>query len=164
MQDGTLRSLGRVRVARRPDPSAERRTVNGFRRDLRLPERAIGLLSSIRMQLRVLLLEEENSKKWTLRRFLEFRGCRVDCAHELEEAEALLANFTYHIVVSDVRLSAVHGCEGLRVLSYAHDQSPTTRTVMLAGRGYADVEEEARNRGIEIIERREISCLLKAAS
>lgn len=131
---------------------------------LRRRERAKRLLNCVCMQLRMLLLEEENSKDRTLQRFLEFHGYRVDCAHEIEEAEALLANFTYQVVVSEMRLTAVFGSEGLRILSYAHEQSPRVRTVMLAARGHDEVEEEARSRGIEVVDRCEIPRMLKAAS
>ncbi len=87
-----------------------------------------------------------------MQRYFEFQGFCVDSARELEEAEALLSNYTYEIVISPVRLSVAHGSEGLRILCYAHDHCPSTRTVMLGVSGHAEIEDEARSRGIDVLE------------
>ncbi len=125
------------------------------------------------MKVRMLVLEDEDSTNRSMQRFFEFQGFRVDCARELEEAEALLSNFNYEIVISGLRLSVAHGSEGLRILSYAHEHCPSTRTVMLGVSGHADIEDEARTRGIDVLERepasfptlaRRIYGLLRAAS
>ncbi|MGH9443474.1 MAG: response regulator [Thermoanaerobaculia bacterium] len=105
------------------------------------------------MQPRILVVDDDDSSNRTLRRFFEFRGFRVDRAGELEEAEALLSNYAYEIVISDLRVTQAHGSEGLRILSYVHEHCPSTRMVMLAGAGHAEIEAEARSRGVDILER-----------
>ncbi len=88
----------------------------------------------------------------------------MDCAREMEEAEALLSNYTYEIVISGARLTTAHGSEGLRILSYAHEHCPSTRTVLLATPGHAEIEDEARGRGIDILEKSQIFGLPRLAS
>jgi len=121
----------------------------------------------------MLVVEDEDPTNRSMRRFFEFQGFRVDTARELEEAEALLSNYTYEIVISGVRLNLAHGSEGLRILSYAHDHCPSTRTVMLGVSGLTEIEDEARSRGIDVLEpeppsfptlARRIYCLLRLAS
>lgn len=117
------------------------------------------------MRDRVLVVEEEeDSTNRAIRRFFEFQGFHVDCASEPEEAEALLSNYAYGIVISSLRLTAAYGSEGLRVLSYAQDHCPSARAVMLAAPGHSEIEDEARGRGIAILERSQILGLPRLAS
>ena len=44
-------------------------------------------------------------------------GYAVDTAHELEEAQALLANRRYDLVIADLRLTGIGGVEGLQIVS-----------------------------------------------
>jgi DNA-binding NtrC family response regulator len=111
------------------------------------------LLLQWRMKARMLVIEDDDSTIRSMQRFFEFQGFRVDSARELEEAEALLSNYAYEIVISGVRLHAAHGSEGLRILAYAHEQCPSTRTVMLGVSGHTEIEDEARSRGIDVLER-----------
>lgn len=101
----------------------------------------------------MLVFEDENSTNRSLRRFFEFQGFHVDCACELEEAEALLSNYPYEIVISGVRLSEAHGSEGLRILACAHELCPSARTILLGLSDHSEVEDEARSRGIDVLER-----------
>ena len=112
----------------------------------------------------MLVVDDEDSTNRAMRRFFEFRGFLVDCACELEEAEALLSNYRYEVVISGLRLSPAHGSEGLRILAYAHEHCPATRTVMLVAPGHAEIEEEARSRGIDILEKSQVFGLLGHAS
>ena len=111
------------------------------------------LAASERMQKRLLLVEDGECASRPLQRFFESRGFRVDCARELEEAEALLANYSYEVVISGVRLTLAHGSEGLQILSFIHQHCPSTRTVMLAARANAEIEAEAVDRGVDLLER-----------
>lgn len=112
----------------------------------------------------MLVVDDEDSMDRMVRRFFEFQGFRVDCAREPEEAEALLSNYRYAIVISGLRLTEAHGSEGLRILAYAHEHCPWTRAVMLAEPGHADIEDEARSRGIHVLERNRIFGLMRRAS
>ena len=98
----------------------------------------------------MLLVDDKDSTCRSIQRFFEYQGFRVDCACEVEEAEALLANYPYEIVVSDMRLTAARGSEGLQILSYVHEHCPSTRTVMLTATENTEVEAEARNRGVDL--------------
>ena len=100
---------------------------------------------------RILLVDDEETIAFSIGRFLGLRGLAVDCAHELEEAQALLANVRYAVVIADLRLTGVHGAEGLEVLAYVRQHCPGTRTILLTAYGSAAVEGEAAERGADLV-------------
>ena len=53
----------------------------------------------------MLLVEDERVVLTALKKFFTREGFQVDCARELEEAEALIATSHYAIVIADLRLS-----------------------------------------------------------
>ena len=106
------------------------------------------LAMSVGMQIRMLIVDDEESIASAIKRFFEFQGYRVDWARELEEAIALLENCPYQVVVSDLRLTAAHGAEGLEILSHVRRHCPSTLTVMLTAQGGTEIEAEARERGV----------------
>jgi DNA-binding response OmpR family regulator len=111
----------------------------------------------------MLVVDQDDSTDRAVKRFFEFRGYRVDCAHEPEEAEALLANYAYAIVICGPLLSPAHGAEGLRILRFAHECCPAARAVMIGAPGHAEIDDEAKSRGIEVLERSRILGLLECA-
>ena len=102
----------------------------------------------------MLLVDDEESIAFAIKRFFEFQGLRVDWAQELEEAEALLVNCQYDVVICDLRLTGAHGAEGLDIISYINKHCPSTRTVMLTAYGNGEVEAEARRRGVDLFSRK----------
>jgi DNA-binding NtrC family response regulator len=102
----------------------------------------------------MLLVDDEESIAFAIKRYFEIQGLRVDWARELEEAEALLANGQYEVVICDLRLTGAHGAEGLDIISYVGEHCPSTRTVMLTAYGSGEVEAEARSRGVDLFYRK----------
>jgi len=96
---------------------------------------------------RVLIIDDEETTTLSLARFLRTRGYQCDCAQELEEALALLSNQSYQAVVTDMRLTAVHGAEGLEVISFVRDRCPGTKVLLLTSHGSDELEEEVLSRG-----------------
>lgn len=103
---------------------------------------------------RMLILEDEESIAFAMKRYFLRRGFEVDSARELEEAEALLANLRYDIVVADLRLTGVHGAEGLEVIAYVREHCPWTRTILLTAYGSPEIEAEAKSRGVDAVIRK----------
>lgn len=103
------------------------------------------------MRPRILIVDDEDSITFALRRFFEARGLDVDCAQELEEAEAMLVHDRYAVVIADLRLTGVHGAEGLELLNCVRERSPWTRSILLTAYGSAELESEALRRGADLV-------------
>jgi len=102
-------------------------------------------------RLRLLVVDDEEAIVFAMRRYFTARGFDVDVAREMEEAEALLANVRYAAAIIDLRLTGVHGAEGLEILAYVRNNCPETRTILLTAYGSAELNREARERGADVI-------------
>jgi DNA-binding response OmpR family regulator len=101
------------------------------------------------MKPRLLVVDDEEAILSAIREYFQPRGYEVDCARELEEAEALLAHIRYALVIADVRLTGVHGNEGLELIRFIRERSPWTRIIVLTGYGSTEIEMEAIGRGVD---------------
>jgi two-component system, NtrC family, response regulator PilR len=96
---------------------------------------------------RLLVIEDEVSVQAALKKYFCSVGFSVDCASELEEAEALLTVEAYDVVIADMRLSWSHSTEGLEILRFVRQHSRRTRVVILSAYGSADMQYSARELG-----------------
>lgn len=99
------------------------------------------------MKPRILVVDDEELILSAIREYLQPRGYEVDCARELEEAEALLTHVRYALLIADLRLSGAQGNEGLELIRFARERSPWTRIIVLTGYGSSEIEVEAVVRG-----------------
>jgi DNA-binding response OmpR family regulator len=104
---------------------------------------------TFQMKPRLLVVDDEESILSAIRDYFEPRGYEVDCARELEEAEALLSHIRYALLIADLRLTGVQGNEGLELIRFARERSPWTRTVVLTGYGSTEIQTEAVERGVD---------------
>lgn len=95
------------------------------------------------MKKRILTVDDENSILFAIRSYFTTCGYEVDCARELEEAEALLANRRYDIVIADLRLTGSSGREGLDVVRFLRERAPDSPIIMLTAYGSPEIESEA---------------------
>jgi DNA-binding response OmpR family regulator len=102
-----------------------------------------------RVTKRILIIDDEQAILHAVARYFTRIGFEVDCACELEEAEALVAHCRYDLVIADLALSDRFGTEGLEIVRYIHHSSPRTRIVLLTGHGSPAVEREALRRGCD---------------
>ena len=79
----------------------------------------------------ILLVDREVSLLWAMRELFTTRGFEVDCATELEEAQALLDCRRYSIVVSEISLHGALDAEGLEIVSHIRASAPRTKVVIL---------------------------------
>ena len=100
---------------------------------------------------RILVVDDEEPILFALSQFFEARGYRVDCARELEEAQALIAHIPYACVVADLRLTCAHGAEGLELVTFVRRSCAATRVVLLTAYGSPDVEQSAWARGSDAV-------------
>jgi DNA-binding NtrC family response regulator len=96
----------------------------------------------------LLVVEDELAVQAALKKYFVAAGFDVDCAGELEEAEALLATGAYDVVIADLRLSRGQAAtEGLEILRYIRRHSRGTRVVVLSAHAGADLRHCADSLG-----------------
>ena len=98
---------------------------------------------------RILIVDDEELIVVAMRRYFEGLGYTIDSAHELEEAQALLARRRYDLVICDLRLTGIGGVEGLQIVSDIHQRSADTRVILLSAYGTPEIERESYNRGAD---------------
>jgi DNA-binding NtrC family response regulator len=96
---------------------------------------------------RLLIVDDQETILYGVRRFFERSGFTVDCASELGEAQALICDRHYDVVIADLRLTGVHGSEGLELISFIKMHSPRTKTILLTAYSTPEVEADAYARG-----------------
>ena len=101
------------------------------------------------MKRRILIVDDEDLIVMAMRKYFEGLGFLVDGAFELEEAQALLANYRYDLVIADLRLTGIGGVEGLQIVSDVHQRCANTRVVLLSAYGTPEIERESYNRGAD---------------
>lgn len=98
---------------------------------------------------KILIVDDEELIVAAMRRYFEGLGYAIDSAHELEEAQALLANRQYDLVIADLRLTGIGGVEGLQIVSDIHQRCADTRVILLSAYGTPEIERESYNRGAD---------------
>jgi CheY-like chemotaxis protein len=100
---------------------------------------------------RMLVVDDERVIRFALQSYFGEQGVSVDCAAERDEALALIAMTTYDVVIADLRLSGTSSEEGLDVIRAARAQSEATRVILLTAYRTADVDEQARALGVDLL-------------
>jgi len=96
---------------------------------------------------RLLLIEDDESILFSLRRYFEHHGFDVQSARELEEAEALAVCCDYDLVIVDLSLSAEGVHEGFEIIRFVRRHCPSARLIVLTASSAATIEHEAIRRG-----------------
>lgn len=99
----------------------------------------------------LLIIDNEETIIFALKRYFSKLSYRVDAASELEEAEALVAHTHYDLVIADLSLTAGGSTEGLELLRFLRARSPETRAIVLTAFGTPAVEREAMRRGARAV-------------
>jgi DNA-binding NtrC family response regulator len=97
---------------------------------------------------RLLIIDDDESLVRAYTEHFADLGYQVDSAHELEEAQTLLAYFSYAVVITDLRLSKL-GFDGLDIVKHVRDLSLPTRIIVLTGYGWPELKAEARAQGVD---------------
>jgi DNA-binding response OmpR family regulator len=98
---------------------------------------------------RLLVVEDEAVVRMALRKYFVAEGFEVDCACELEEAEALIVTSHYELVIADLRLSSNYAAAGLEILRFVRHHSRDTRVVILTASTAPDAQRTARALGAD---------------
>jgi DNA-binding response OmpR family regulator len=99
---------------------------------------------------RILVVDDEPPILFALRDYFQAAGYQVDCAGELEEAQALIAEEpSYDLVIADLRLDSFSGTSGLELIGNVRDRSTASRILLLTAYGSPEIEAEALRRGAD---------------
>jgi CheY-like chemotaxis protein len=97
----------------------------------------------------MLVVDDEPPIVLAISDYFESLGFVVDVTGELEEAQALIDCRAYAVVLTDLHLRKVTGLEGLELLSYARQKSPSTFIILLTAYGSPEIEERAHRLGVD---------------
>jgi DNA-binding NtrC family response regulator len=103
------------------------------------------------MRRKILFVDDETTLLFAAQQYLTGVGFEVECASELEEAQALLSSVSFDVVITDIRLTPLQGAEGLHVLDFIRDRGISTLVIVLTAHATTDIECEARRLGAEVI-------------
>lgn len=81
-----------------------------------------------------------------MKEYFELLGYAVDRARNKGDAERLLADGQYQLVIADLRLSGTGGTEGLEIIDSLRGR---TRSILLTAFGSLDIEARARECGAD---------------
>ena len=98
---------------------------------------------------RLLVVDDEEAICFSMSEYFSLHGYKVDTAREMEEAEKLLDESDYKVVIQDLRLSLTSHSDGLDMIRTIREHNPQTRIIVLTAYGSAEVEDEARRCGAD---------------
>lgn len=96
------------------------------------------------------MVDDEQTILFAMREYLKAFDYQVDCVTEREQAQRSIEQGAYQAVVLDLRLTGMDGKEGLEMVSFIRERSPSTRIVVLTAYGSPEVETEAMIRGADL--------------
>lgn len=106
---------------------------------------------------RLLLVDDEESIRFALKKYLERSGYAVDSAPGYDAAVSLLAAHEYALAIFDLRLTGTRSAEGLDLLSHVRQHSPETKALLLSAYVTAAIELDARERGASLVLRKPVA-------
>jgi CheY-like chemotaxis protein len=109
------------------------------------------------MKTKILIVDDLKEILLTMRRYFALHGYEVDCASEKEEAEALIGENSYSVVVTDLHLTPVKSNEGLEIVRVLRHESPDTKIILLTAYSTEEVEQEADRYGISAFLKKPVS-------
>ena len=102
----------------------------------------------------LLVVDDEESICFSMSEYFSQQGFKVDTAREKEEAEGLIRETEYKVIIQDLRLGFDRRTEGIEIIKLVHERNPNTRIVVLTAYGSPEAEQEARNAGADVFLRK----------
>lgn len=97
----------------------------------------------------LLIVDDEESICFSMSEYFSQHGFKVDTAREREEAEGLIKETEYEVIIQDLRLGVERLPEGIEIIKLVHQRNPETRIVVLTSYGSPEAEAEARKAGAD---------------
>lgn len=80
--------------------------------------------------MRIMVVEDDTATRLLLRKVISNEGYKVDESSSAEFALALMSQYKYHVIVTDISMP---GKDGLELLAEVKKRDPMTQVVMLTG-------------------------------
>lgn len=97
----------------------------------------------------LLVVDDEESICFSMREYFSQHGYKVDTAREMEEAEGLINETDYKVIIQDLRLGQARRPDGIEIIKLVHERNPDTRIIVLTSYGSPEAEAEARSAGAD---------------
>jgi len=97
---------------------------------------------------RIFMVDDKVTLCFAMREYFKLYDYQVDCAHNLDDATALLNDSHYPIIIADLDLCGTHDLDGFKVIKMAREQCPETRIIVFTAYGSGEVESAARDLGV----------------
>ena len=97
----------------------------------------------------LLVVDDEESICFSMSEYFTLHGFKVDTAREIEEAEGLIKETEYKVIIQDLRLGLTRQPDGIEIIKLVHKRNPNTRIVVLTSYGSPEAEAEARRAGAD---------------
>ena len=97
----------------------------------------------------LLVVDDEESICFSMSEYFSQHGFKVDTAREMEEAEGLIKETEYKVIIQDLRLGLARQPDGIEIIKLVHRRNPDTRIVVLTSYGSPEAEDEARRAGAD---------------
>jgi len=98
---------------------------------------------------KLLVVDDEESICFSMSEYFSQHGFKVDTAREMEEAEGLIKETDYQVIIQDLRLGLARRPDGMEIIKLVHKRNPETRIVVLTSYGSPEAEAEARRAGAD---------------
>ena len=99
--------------------------------------------------LRLLVVDGEESICFSIKEYFTLHGYEVDAASDREEAEKMVENHTYDVVIQDLALGAKQKLDGLEVIKFVRNRDSRTLIVALTAYSSPDVKKTALDLGAD---------------
>jgi DNA-binding response OmpR family regulator len=97
----------------------------------------------------MLIVDDEPSLLRAMSDYFLLRGFAVDCATEMEEAQAMLDCRSYSVLICDIALKSFIDAAGLEVISHLRSNSGQARIIILTGAWQDDLTQRVRELEID---------------
>lgn len=93
---------------------------------------------------RILVVDDEQAIRQTLKEILSFEGYAVDTAENGKDGLAMLTDNLYDVVLSDIKMP---GMDGMEFLAKTNEIAPDLPVIMISGHGSIEVAVESVRKG-----------------
>lgn len=98
---------------------------------------------------RLLVIDDDTDLRAVVTEYLLSLGYEVDQAAEREEAEALVANYAYSLVITDISLTEL-GVEGFDLLRTISNSNSRLKLIVMSGYTGSGHRERAKQCGADV--------------
>lgn len=92
---------------------------------------------------RLLVVDDEQAICFAIRNYFETQGYEVDSAQSIAEAESLLRDGCYTVLIADLNLTGGPNLDGLELIKYVRHHYPAIRILILSAYSLAEVGDAA---------------------